>query len=134
VNPLVDLSEIKHRVVTLATLIKVDSKRLPTFGHSRDFGYPHIEVDALYHFVVIERGVEIERRSTSNLDELLFWVFESVTFGLASDFELSHRKDGEDSRRQLFSKQVELMNLLSFDWANRLRDQIRRTVRLTGPH
>ena len=85
----------------------------------RGDGSPYIEVSDAYYFVVEERGLELERRKTSDVDELLYWVFDGVTFTIASSFELRNRKLGEDSRRQLFSKQEALLNLASEAWSHR---------------
>jgi hypothetical protein len=46
-------------------------------------------------------------------------VFEDITFFLAGQFELSHRKPLEDSRRIMFARQIELLEMLSADWAQR---------------
>jgi len=85
----------------------------------RGDGSPYIEISDAYHFVVEERGLELERRKTSDLDELLYWVFDGVTFTVASSFELRNRRPNEDSRRQLFAKQEELLNLASEAWGRR---------------
>lgn len=92
---------------------------LPTFGQSRQDGTPHIEVGDAYFFVTCERGSEFERRRTTDIDELLFWVFSTVTFSMSSDWEVRNRLAGEDSRRQLFAKQIQLLANLSADWAER---------------
>ncbi|WP_439538071.1 Imm63 family immunity protein [Sphingomonas sp.] len=113
------LDAISGRIKHLASTICAPGTYLPTFAQSRHDGTPHIEVDRQYHWIVCERGYEIQRRSTSDLDELLFWVFSSVTFSMAMDFELDHRRDGEDCRRQIFQKQEELLSLLSEPWADR---------------
>lgn len=44
-------------------------------------------------------------------------LFKGITFSLASQFEVHNRIDTQDSRRILFSKQIELLGLLSPDWA-----------------
>lgn len=85
----------------------------------RGDGSPYIEISDAYHFVVEERGLELERRTTRDLDELLYWVFNDVTFTVASSFELRNRRPDEDSRRQLFAKQEELLNLASEAWGRR---------------
>ena len=85
----------------------------------RGDGSPYIEISDAYHFVVEERGLELERRKTRDLDELLYWVFDGVTFTVASSFELRNRRPNEDSRRQLFAKQEELLNLASEAWGRR---------------
>ena len=41
------------------------------------FGDPHIEIDKKgYHYVIWERGSEHERKTTENLDELMFWLIK----------------------------------------------------------
>ena len=104
----------------MAALINASRNILPTYGHSDDGARPHIEVDARgYHYVVVERGQELKRLTTSDMDELLFHVFESVTFSLANKYELAHRIEYRDSRRILFQKQVELLSMLSMHWGER---------------
>ncbi len=81
---------------------------------------PHIEVDTQgYHYVVVERGEELTRITTMDLDELLYHVFEAITFGLACDYEVTHRISGQDFRRLLFKYQIELLSTLSTQWAQR---------------
>ena len=94
---------------------------LPTYGCSIDGAHPHIEVDGRgMHFVVVERGQELERKTTSDPNELAFWVFQSVTFDMAVAFELRNREEGKDNRRMMFAKQRELMELIDSTWRKRL--------------
>jgi hypothetical protein len=113
------LAQLRAVVEKMAARIEAPESALPTYGASEDFARPHIEIDGLYHFVVVERGHELERRTTTDLDELLFWIFDSVTFSLASGYEVRNRKPLEDSRRLLFGKQVALMAQLDERWAVR---------------
>jgi hypothetical protein len=62
---------------------------------------------------VIERGQEQRRATTRDEDELLWLVFQSVTFSLAGSFELRNRAPRRDSRRIAFSRQVELLAQMS---------------------
>ena len=117
--PLESLGAIEAQVRRLAARLTPPPRWLPTFGTSRHDGTPHIEVGDSYFFVTCERGVESERRPTSDLDELLFWIYSSVTFSLASDWEMRHRYDGKDCRRKIFARQVELLAALSPQWAAR---------------
>ncbi|HEX8144186.1 MAG TPA: Imm63 family immunity protein [Pyrinomonadaceae bacterium] len=124
------LSEIKIEIDRLAALIDASGYVLPTYGHSEDGARPHIEVDARgYHYVVVERGQELRRLTTSDLDELLFNVFESVTFSLASKYELAHRIEHQDCRRILFRRQVELLSMLSPHWGEREAQSHAETLR-----
>lgn len=124
---LLSLSAIEERVRRLAERLGAVDQLL-TFGTSRHDGTPHLEVGDAYYFVVCERGSEFQRRATTDLDELLFWVFSSVSFSLAVDWEVNHRHDWEDPRRQMFAKQIELLSALSPEWAAREAEQHRQTL------
>ncbi len=69
--------------------------------------------------MVCERGEEYERGTTDSLDEVLFWIFESITFQMACDHELSHRKPGQDARKLLFANKLGLLASLDEAWARR---------------
>src|ERR1051325_7559594 len=103
------LTEIKSEVDRRAALLgAVEHRSLPTYGRTEDGARPHIEVDSHgYHFVVVERGQELERFTTFELDDVLYRIFQSVTFSLAIDYELAHRVETQDFRRIGFQKQIE---------------------------
>src|SRR5690606_8017313 len=66
-------------------------------------GSAHAEiVDEKYHYVITERGSEFERRVAENEDELLYWFVSDSIFSIACAWELEHRKQNEDHRKQLF--------------------------------
>ncbi len=118
---LLTLSEIENQVRSLAKRVEAPEQILPTFGHSEDGARPHIEVDHVgrLHYVVVERGKELERHTTLELDDLLSHIFQHVTFSLGCAFELKHRVPLQDCRRLIFATQVELLRVLSPEWANR---------------
>lgn len=124
------LPQIKAEVDRQATLIGATGHDLPTYGYTRDGAYPHIEVDSRgYHFVVVERGQEQSRFTTPDLDELLYKIFQSVTFHLAYAYALAHRIESQDWRRLLFHRQVELLSRLSPNWGEREADEHQRILR-----
>jgi immunity protein 63 of polymorphic toxin system len=83
------LQDIEMDVAALARRIGTSPHDLPTYGTSRDGGYPHVELhDCLYHYVVVERGQEIERRSSASYYDLLYWIFRNVTHGQAFLYEI----------------------------------------------
>ena len=114
----VTLSELKERVKTLGERINAPKNLYPTYGYSMDGALPHIEIDdsGNMHFVVVERGQELERRTTAILDELLFWIFETMTFSMACTFELKNRNYTQDFRRILFTRQEELLGCIDASW------------------
>ncbi|WP_420148066.1 Imm63 family immunity protein [Spirosoma sp.] len=118
------LDDIKKRVDQLALIINAPSDLLPTYGYSRDSAYPHVEVDSSghMHYVVVERGQELERKTTDQLNDLLYWIFTDVTFSMANDFEMKNRIESQDFRRILFKKQEELLGILSEEWQQKERD------------
>ncbi|HEY1406591.1 MAG TPA: Imm63 family immunity protein [Spirochaetota bacterium] len=118
------LKDIEIEVNKLAKVIRAPGDELPTYGYSRDFAYPHIEVDDHgYHYVVIERGQERERKTTQDVDELLYWIFDSVTFSMALKYELRHRIRKKDSRRMHFEKQEELLGKLHPEWEEKAKEE-----------
>lgn len=114
------LPELKRIIDQMAGRIGAPESRLPTYGSTEDGARPHLEADdQQYHYVVVERGQELERRSTRDLDELLETVFLDVTSGLGFAYELAHRVEGQDCRRIGFQRQIDLLVILSPAWAER---------------
>lgn len=114
---LLDVRMIQRRVKALAA--RLGKHDFTIRSASMEDGSPHIEVGDAYEFILCERGVELQRRRTADLDELLYWIIEGLTASMSWDYELRHRREGEDSRRQAFAKQVELLSQLSDEWAKR---------------
>ena len=90
---------------------------------------PYVEVGDAYHYIISERGKEYERRTTTDLDELLYWIFDGLTSSMAWRYEVRHRREGEDPRRQAFAKQLELIGTLSAVWADRVRKELEEVLR-----
>ena len=122
----ITLHEIERRVAELAARIGASGALLPTYGRSEDGARPHIEVDSRgFHYVIVERGEELQRTTSRELDEILWHVFEGVTSALAWSYELANREHGKDARRLAFAHQLVLLGALSADWAERRRAQQR---------
>ena len=126
---LLPLAAIQVEVRRLASQLQAPDVELPTFGRSRHDGRPHIEVGDTYDWVVCERGSEVTRRKTLDLDELLYWIFESATFSAATSWEVRNRIPGQDFRRLLFGRQRELLSQLSPAWALRRDEELKPTLR-----
>ncbi|MFI8770396.1 Imm63 family immunity protein [Streptomyces sp. NPDC053792] len=80
--------------------------------------------DGILHWVVVERGQELQRRTTGNLDELLHWVALDATFSMALRWELGQRASfstGRDTRIAWLAKQIELLRRLDTEWAEQFR-------------
>lgn len=105
----------------LGGAIDCPSFLFPTFGRSADMARPHVESGReQLHYVVVERGQELDRRSTPDPNVLLWWIFEAVTFSIATDWESRRRNPSEDFRRRLWAKQLVLLHELNPIWAEGL--------------
>jgi hypothetical protein len=101
---------------------------LPDIGKQMWYDNRYIAVDTsgLMCYVTSERGVET-RKKTNNRNELLYWIFESVTFSMACHYELKNRAEDKDCRRIMFAKQEELLGMLSESWQQKTM-QIHRQI------
>ncbi|MFX0023526.1 MAG: Imm63 family immunity protein [Candidatus Hermodarchaeota archaeon] len=124
------ISTIRKKVREYGKRIDAPSQLLTVRSTTDGFGTPHIEIDKKgYNYVVSERGKEFERRQTNDLDTLLYWIFKSIVFSMASDYELEHRKLNEDFRRQLFARRIELMEQLDSKFALWEKQDIEKTLK-----
>ena len=82
--------------------------------------------------MISERGTEYERKITSDIDELMYWIFSVVTFSMACDYELNNRIEDKDSRRIMFAKQEELFGILNRDWQERERKE-HKSILINNP-
>src|SRR5687767_203022 len=102
--------DLRKRLEIELTKIDGDIGLLPEINNSNDFAKPFIEIDRYgYNYVCRERGEEIFRKIPFDTDELLYEVFDNLTFEIATKWEVTNRKDNEDFRLQLFAKHVDLM-------------------------
>ena len=101
------LDEVMQLVFRVGARIGLPKEQLQTFGSAAEG--ESIEVGRSYHLKFVERGKEFERRTTDDVDELLYWVFRDVTSGPAAKYELNSRNPNEDFRRRLFQHQLGLL-------------------------
>ncbi len=131
------VKEMKEKQASIETLIEKYKYYCALLGQEavvhttpQHDGTPHVEVvGGKYHYVVTERGREFERRVTESEDEILYWLVSDLVFDLATKYELEHRVPGRDSRRLLFAKEIELMERVNPEWAERTRQKIRNILK-----
>src|SRR5687767_5055449 len=116
-----NLNEIESAIIEIASRLSVDPVLLPTFGYSEESGRPHIEVtsDRLC-YIVRERGHEFSRTCFNSLEDLLFITFKNITLDIAGSYEVRNRIKTQDSRRLIFAKQLDLMDMLNPLWKSKL--------------
>lgn len=95
-----------------------------------DDGSPHVEFrDGKYHYIVTERGLDLESRSTPDVREIVYWLLYDVTFWMGVEFEFKNRIETQDCRRMIFAHQLELMLKADAEFAKRLEAHIAETLR-----
>jgi Immunity protein 63 len=131
--PTLKPDDLRQRLETEMKKISNDLSLLPEINNSNDFAKPFIEIDGLgYNYVCRERGEEIFRKLPFDTDELLYEVFDNVTFELATKWEIKNRNENEDFRLRLFGKQVELMTTIKSDFGQKLNERLQRILKF-GP-
>lgn len=113
------LSEILAEAREIGERLGLPPDILSNIESPNDFAAPYVVDDGEYHYTVRERGRDIIRKSTKSTKELLYWIFIDMTFDAAKKYELEHRKDGQDFRRILFAKQLELLGAIDPAWRQR---------------
>ena len=115
------LADIKKMVDELALKINAPTNLLPTYNHIIGDATPCIEVgnNGFLFYVISERGEEYSRKKTDKIDDLLYWIFASVTFEMSCAYELKNRIEDKDCRRIMFNKQEELLGQLNETWMER---------------
>jgi hypothetical protein len=124
------LKELKQIILNLAYKINAPKDLIPSFGKTNDFAHPHIEsnLNGVFHYIIVERGEELERETFSKIDDLLFKVFKDITFTMAAKYELEHRKQDQDFRILLFEEQEKLLARLKKEWAEKEKERHERLL------
>jgi hypothetical protein len=117
---------IAAEISRLADLIGASGYDVVGCAPHVDAGYPYIQIcdDQQLHWIVKERGEELEHRTTRDADELLYWSFRTTTFSIATNWEARHRDESQDFRVGLWAKQAELLHQLNPLWAQRWRREL----------
>lgn len=94
-----------------------------------DDGSPHVEFsNGEYHYIVTERGIDLDRKSTADIGEILYWMLYDLTFWMGVSFEFKNRVEGPDCRRVIFAHQLDLMKRADSKMAERLERHFAKTL------
>jgi hypothetical protein len=128
-----EIDLIKRRYLEIAKKIQAHPKNIFFYETKQDCGYPHIEFkNSCYYYIVTEKGIELQRKSTSDADEILYWLVLDLTKAEAQDYELKNRDSSEDFRRKYFWKFLELLNKINPQWAE-IQKSYCNKVLITNP-
>ena len=106
-----------------------------TFETTRtDNGGPHVEAaGGKFYYITTERRLELERRSTVDAGEILYWLLYDLTFWMAVNYEGKHRVPNQDARRVMFAQWLELMMRVDDPMSQRLEQDI-ATILARNPY
>jgi RNAse (barnase) inhibitor barstar len=124
-----DLLKLAAEYDRLCQMIEPSERTYAFLTERQDDGSPHVEfVDGQYHYVVTERGLELERRSTRDIDEILYWLIYDLAFWMGVAFEFKNRVDRQDCRRIIFANSIELVKRADQTMADRLARHWQKTL------
>ncbi|MFX0181911.1 MAG: Imm63 family immunity protein [Candidatus Hodarchaeota archaeon] len=119
------ISTIRRKIRQYCKQINAPKRLMTVRSTATGFVDPHVEIDdSGNHYVSWEKGREHERRTTEELDELLYWLMVNITFQMALDYELHHRVPNQDFRKLLFETQLKLLNKINSDFHKRREEEI----------
>ncbi|UPG94221.1 Imm63 family immunity protein [Luteibacter aegosomatissinici] len=128
-----EIDEVRDEVARIGKLIGAPSVLLEVRTAESSDGTPYLEItDEGYSYIAVERGLEISRQYTPELDGILYIIFKRITSQMALSYELRHRIDGQDFRRIYFSRRIELMHAAHQGWGDRQRIEIEEILK-TSP-
>lgn len=92
------------------------------------------EKNGVYHYIGVgDRGGVDDEIKTSNIDDILYKIYSTITFNEAVKFAMMNREKDKDWRRVLFKKQLELLRGIGEIYYNRRSEEI-ETILLTSPY
>jgi hypothetical protein len=126
--------EILRLVVEAGRIGGIPDKYLHIASASAQDGSPHVELNGdTFAYVVSERGCELSRQETKDLDELLFFIVGDMAAKYAYEYECQHRTLGQDSRRTVFELRLIIMKSINDKWGDRLAHKL-STVLESAPY
>ncbi len=110
--------------------ISNDFHLLPEINNSNYDALPFIEIwQNVYYYVCLEREVEVFRKQTTDLNELVYMVMENLTFKMSWDWAKLQSNLNTDLRISAFAKQVELMGTINLEYGHRLNAGLQNIIK-----
>lgn len=121
---MLSLDQIRSRVDALARVIDVSRSLLPTYGYNPSPGWPYVDVDHAYHFVIAERGSVHSRKTTHETDELLYWVLSHAISSMAINYLSDNKAPSARGRRVMMERELDLLGKLNPAWRARTKAEL----------
>lgn len=92
------------------------------------------EKNGVYHYIGVgDRGGISNEMKSSNIEDILYKIYSTVTFNEAVKIAMVNREKDKDWRRSLFTKQLELLRCIGEIYYKRRKEEI-EIVLLTSPY
>jgi len=115
---MLSIGEVQESIFALSEDIDAPKQLLTVHSQPVGDGSYHLEIrDNGYNFVSSEKGVELDRKVTTDVSELYYWILDDVTLNMAISFEKANRIPAQDHRRVIFKRKIFLLKKLNQDWA-----------------
>lgn len=128
------LDELKKYILKMSYRIAVNenSDLLPLFSKTEDVYNEgaSVYIDDKYHYVIMERGRVYKHYESDVLEDVLYPLFKNVTFSLAQEYEVHHRKKEEDFRKLMWEKQLELLGRIDEKFADMRKSEIEEILKI----
>jgi hypothetical protein len=129
--------DLERRAHEIGDRIGAPQAAYPPFDQHLDAGYPNVlRRDGEWVWEVHERGKLLQRRTSRDEDDILYWIFVDVTRWMGSERARKHPTSAEDSRVGWAGPTLELLGRLDPRWEARFRleeDSWLSTIRWPEP-
>ena len=131
---MLNINEIKDLVLSMGEKIGLDkgSKLYPMFSKDKYVFSEGVSVyvdDEAYHFVAMERGKVVVQHDSTDVNDILYYVFKEITSTLATRYEVKHRKEDEDCRRGWWKEQLRLLEMINPQFARICYQEINQILK-----
>lgn len=118
-----DLEKINVNIESLTTIcISTKCSNLPAISY-------YFVDDHGYHCITNgDRGKMEEEFTCTELEDILYKLYEDITTTMSIAYAKEHRKSGEDWRRLMFRKQLELLKNLGEEYHMRCQKAIKNIL------
>lgn len=82
-----------------------------------------------YHILYVEKGEIREKKIMLKKEDVLLYVIDIISFDIAMDYAEKNRKEGEDFRRELFRKEIEIYSLFGNEYERKKRNEIEKILK-----
>ncbi len=123
-----DLASFRAKVERLARVINAPLDLLPAYDYWVEGNHAEHKYGG-YHLVDVEKGQEGKRVTVSTEEDLMYEIFSAVASEMASHHAAQFPSPNKNFRQDYFDRQVELLALLSQDWATKARERKKDILR-----